>query len=90
MMDQNAVLTNKAKAFLTDEEIEMFNSMPRISSTIVLERQAAAIRLVSAGIQRKALFDIEARSKMASKQSNRIAALVGIAVILQVIVEIWL
>lgn len=89
MLDSNGNLTQEANEYLTSEEIEMFNAMPRDNAARIQARQAAAINLLAAAMQRKALFEVEKRGDAAIKQANTIAALVGLAVVLQVIVEIW-
>lgn len=58
----------------------MFNSLERRSETWMIERQNSAVRLLSAAMHRKALFDIEERGRSTTNQSNSIAALAAGAV----------
>ena len=92
MINENGNLTADAEKYLSPEEIDLFNRLPRDSASFIIARQSVAAQLISAGIQRKALFDIEERGKTMTKRANLIAALAATAVFLQVIVEVarWL
>lgn len=90
MLDSNGDLTEEAKKQLSTEEVEMFNALPRVSATWMLERQSAAVRLLSAAMQRKALFDIEERGRKTTTQANLIAILAVSAIVIQTLVEVVL
>ncbi len=90
MLESNGNLTEEAKKYLSAEEVGIFNALPRESATWILERQSAAIRLLAAAMQRKALFDVEERGKKTTTQANRIALLAVAAIVLQTVVEVVL
>ena len=73
---------------LTKEEIEMFNPLPHESATWFLHKQAAAAQLIAAGIQRKALLDVEEKGGALARYSTIIAVLATGAVFFQVVVNI--
>jgi hypothetical protein len=90
MLDSNGNLAEEAKKQLSPEEVEMFNALPKVSATWMLERQSVAIKLLSAAMQRKALFDVEERGRKTTSQANLIAILAVSAIVLQTIVEVIL
>lgn len=87
MLDSNGNLTQAAKEYLTNEEINIFNSSEKQSAGWFIERHSAASRLLSAAIQRKALLEIEGRGKRNSLIANGIAGLALIALIIQTLVQ---
>lgn len=90
MLDSNGNLTEEAKKQLSPEEVAMFDALPRVSATWMMERQAAAVRLLSAAMQRKALFDVEERGRQTTTQANFIAKLAVGAIVIQTLVELIL
>ncbi len=88
LMDQNGNLTSAATKFLEADEIDLFNSLERRTETWFLERQALAIQLVTSGIQRKALSDVEERAAKTTQHANLIAGIAATAIFIQLVVDI--
>ena len=83
MLNAGGALTEEAKKLLTEEEISMFNALPRENASWWQQRQAVASRLISAAIQRKALLEVEKRGRITTWLSIAIAGLSLLAFIVQ-------
>lgn len=71
MLDSNANLTgDKAKEYLSQEEIDWFNSLDKQASDWFKTRFIGATNLVSAGMQRKAFSELTQEISKASASSD--------------------
>ncbi len=71
MLDNNANLTaDRAKEYLTQEEIEWFNSPDKQASDWFKTKFVAAANLVAAGMQRKAFSELTQKISKASASSD--------------------
>jgi len=79
----------EAKAYLTPEEIAMVEGWVPQPGTTKLAHLEMASAVVTAAMHRRALLESEERGRASTAQANRIAGLVGIAVVLQAIVTLY-
>jgi hypothetical protein len=85
--DNDRLIPEKVRKYLDEDEMQSFNALKKGSASMA-EMRNLGMQLITSGMQRRTLKDIEERSDEARKKSEYMTKIATIAVVIQALAMI--